>query len=348
MPRKKRSAAAAARARAEMRQPVTKKVSKSPLGLFNIETRRLIPVTNGVDKNKDSLCIGSFQLSFQESRVTIASRNEDSGGEEDVVPCLNRALVVLEDNTIWLACWEDYTLQLLSVTEGLSRELMWALPALHYKGLTLHLRDTNGLMEMFPCDITPGEGHVTIGVVVTGDILVCSDPCEIPRLSFKEKLAQIRELMLWLHPSADWLTDVEVNNFEISWNVALVIDDFYRCTKQHMCSETFDWYNLNVKGVGTNVAEKMFSVLRPYQWRAVGWMLAREGAIVCDTIVTKITDGMSVFKCVCVCVCPHACIVLLQSSPTCGVNYPVWMERMCIIIITQEGTLNKEYCNVIV
>ena len=294
MPRRKRSAGA----RTEVKQPVTKKVSKSPLGLFEIETRRFIPVANGIDKSNGSLNIGSFQLNFQASRITLASHEEDSEGENESIPCLNRALVVLEDDTIWMAIWEDYTLQLLSVTEGLSRELIWALCALHYKGLSLHVRDSSEVMEMFPCDIMPCKCHVTIGVTVQGDALVCTDPCEVPRSSLRDKLLQIRELMLWLHPSADWVTDPEVESFETSWNVAVVIDDFYRHTKQHMCVETFDWYNLNVEGVGDSIAEKMFSVLRPYQWRAVGWMLAREGAIVCDSTVTKITDG--------VCVCVHA------------------------------------------
>ena len=289
MPRKKRSVVPRAGVK---HPPVNKKVSKSPLGLFDIDTRRLVPVTSGEDKSNDALCIGSFQLCLQESRVTLANQEEYGEGEGDFVPCLNRALVVLEDDTIWLACWEDNTLQLLSIKEGLSRELMWALSALHYKGLTLHLRDTIGLMEMFPCSLASGNDCITINVVVTGDVLVCSDPCEVPRPSFKEKLSQIRELMLWLHPSADWLTDPVVDNSDISWNVALVIDDFYRHTKQQMRTDTFDWYNLNVKGIGDGVAEKMFCVLRPYQWRAVGWMLAREGAIVCDTTVTKIMDGI--------------------------------------------------------
>ena len=297
-PRKKRSVAV----RAEVKQPVAKKVSKSPLGLFNIETCWFIPVKNGSDKSNDSLSIGSFQLCFGESRITLANHKDDIEGEEESIPCLNRALVALEDNTIWLGSWEDYTLQLLSITEGLSRELLWALCALHHKGLSLHLSDSNGVMEMFPCDVTPGSSHVTISVVVKGDVLVCTDPCEAARSSFKEKLPQIRELMLWLHPSAEWLTEPEVESVESGWNVALVIDDFYRHTKQQMRAETFDWYNLNVKGLDVSVAEKMFSVLRPYQWRAVGWMLAREGAIVCDSTVTKITDG------VCLCVCVRACV----------------------------------------
>ena len=287
MPRKKRSVTP----RAGVKQPVTKKVSKSPLGLFDIETHRLIPVTSGVDKCNGALCIGSFQLCFQESRVVLA--NQEEYGEGDFVPCMNRALVVLEDDSIWLACWKDYTLQLLSIKDGLSRELMWALSTLHYKGLTLHPGEATGLiMEMFPCSLVPGNDYITINVVVQGDLLICSDPCEVPRLNFKERLPQIRELMLWLHPSAEWLTDPVIDNSDISWNVALVIDDFYRHTKQQMRTNTFDWYNLSVKGVGDGVAEKMCCVLRPYQWRAVGWMLAREGAIVCDTTVTKIMDGI--------------------------------------------------------
>lgn len=321
MPRRKRSVGV----RAVVKQPVTKKVLKSPLSLFDIETRRFIPVANGIEKNNDSLCIGVFQLSFHQSQITLANHQEESDGEEEPIPCLNRALVVLEDDTIWLAIWEDYTLQLLSVTEGLSRELMWALCALHYKGLSLHLRESIGIMEMFPCDIIPGKGHVAISVVVKGDVLVCTDPCEVPRSSFREKLPQIRELMLWLHPSADWLTDPEVENFESGWNVALVIDNFYRHTKQHMCMETFDWYNLNVKGVGASVAEKMFSVLRPYQWRAVGWMLAREEAVVCDSTVTKIMDGacvsacLSVSVCVCACVCVCVCLCMYMCLYVCNV-----------------------------
>ena len=306
MPRRKRSAGT----RTAVKQPVTKKVSKSPLGLFDIETRRFIPVAN---ESSDSLHIGSFKLSLQTSRITLASHEEDSEAEDESIPCLNRALVVLEDDIIWFASWEDYTLQLLSVTEGLSRELMWALCSLHYKGLSLHVRDSSEALEMFPCGTMPGNCYVTIGVAVKGDTLVCTDPCEVPRSSLREKLPQIRELMLWLHPSADWVADPVVESFEISWNVAVVIDDFYRHTKQHMSVETFDWYNLNVKGVGDNVAEKMFSVLRPYQWRAVGWMLAREEAIICDSTVTWIKDGVCVCVFVCQCVCVSVCVSVSVS-----------------------------------
>jgi len=292
MPRRKRSIRSA-----EASQPACKKVFKSPLINFSLlekEIINIVPVTTGRDYVEGLLCIGTFDLCFSYSRVILAHQEEEHEDDDEALPCLKRALVLLEDGTVRLATWEDATLQLLKVTGLPDKELMRSLSNLHHKGLSLHITGTPSLLEMFPCKTCTS---VTIDVMIAGDLLITGDPYEVPRPSFRERAVYLRPLIRWLHPEFSEWTECEVEGYTRGWNVALVIDEFYRRNKWRMSAECFDWYNLNVRGVGLHIAEKMYCILRPYQWRAVGWMLAREGAIVSDKTTTKIETGM----CVCVC-----------------------------------------------
>ncbi|XP_065889670.1 E3 ubiquitin-protein ligase SHPRH-like isoform X2 [Dysidea avara] len=283
MPRRKRPARPI-----EAAQPACKKVFKSPLINFNLlekEITNTVPVTTGRDNTEGLLCIGTFDLCFSHSRVILIHQEEEEYEKEEASPCLKRALIVVEDEAVFLATWEDATLQLLKVTGLPDKELMRSLSNLHHKGLSLHITGTPSLLEMFPCKTCTS---VTIDVMITGDLLVTSDPFEVPRASFRERAFYLHPLIRWLHPDFSELTECEVEYYTSGWNVALVIDEFYRRNKWRTSAECFDWYNLNVRGVGLHIAEKMFCILRPYQWRAVGWMLAREGVIVSDKTTTRI------------------------------------------------------------
>jgi len=289
MPRRKRSVRSA-----EAAQPVCKKVFKSPLIHFSLlekEITNIVPVTTERDNADGLLCIGTFKMCFSHSRVILAHQEEEHEGDNEPLPCLKRALILLEDGAVCLATWEDATLQLLKVTGLPDKDLFLSLSYLHLKGLSLHITGTPSLLEMFPCKTCTS---VTIDVMVTGDLLVTNDPFEVPRSSFRERAVYLHPLIRWLHPNFSESTECEVESYTSGWNVSLVIDEFYRRNKWRMSVECFDWYNLNVRGVGLHIAEKMFCILRPYQWRAVGWMLAREGVILSDKTTTKVETGVFV------------------------------------------------------
>ena len=298
MPRRKRSTRTA-----EAPQPACKKVFKSPLVNFSLLEKEIVdfvPIATVRDnagfEAGVQLCIGTFELCFSHSQVVLATQEEECEGDDDALPCLKRALILLENGTVCLASWEDSTLQLLNVTSPPGKELMCSLSSLYLKGLSLHISGTPTLLEMFPCNTC---ASVTIDVMVAGDILVTSDPFEVPRLSFRDRTNYLHRLMQWLHPDLSEQTECEMEHYTSGWTVALVIDEFYRRNKWRMSAECFDWYNLNVRGAGLHIAKKMFCVLRPYQWRAVGWMLAREGVIISDKTTTKIETGVCLRACMC-------------------------------------------------